>query len=115
MLLFRRDTCEKMETALNDAEAVKALLADIQKKMYEKAEKRMKERIIAVDTLEDLLFRVDGGNFVRAGWCGERACEDKVKEYSQATARVISEENTIDTCICCRKKSKHTVFFARAY
>ncbi len=115
MLAFRRDTCEKQEFALDDVEAVKALLQEICENMYLKAKKRMDERIVTANSLEELLNGVNGGNFVRAGWCGDRACEDKVKEFAQATSRVMDKENTQKTCVCCGKPSLHTVFFARAY
>ena len=115
MLLFRRDICEKQEAALGDVKAVNELLAEISEKMYIKAKERMHSRIVNANSLEELLAGVNGGNFVRAGWCGERACEDKVKEFAQATARVMDDHHTAEACLCCGKKAKHTVFFARAY
>ena len=116
MTVFRRDTCEKSELDLADAEReAGALLGEISENLYRKAEKRMHERIVNAETLDDLLKGVDGGNFVRAGWCGCRACEDKVKEFAQATARVMDKENSAEKCVVCGKPSVHTVFFARAY
>ncbi|MDE5896536.1 MAG: proline--tRNA ligase, partial [Clostridia bacterium] len=50
-----------------------------------------------------------------AGWCGCRACEDKVKEFAQATARVLDNHHTESKCVVCGKAAKSTVFFARAY
>ncbi len=116
MTVFRRDTCEKSELDLADAEReAGALLGEISENLYRKAEKRMHERIVNAETLDGLLKGVDGGNFVRAGWCGCRACEDKVKEFAQATARVMDKENSAEKCVVCGKPSVHTVFFARAY
>ena len=116
MTVFRRDTLEKSETPLDGAaESVKTLLGKIGETLYEKAKARMDGRIVTAKTLDELLDGVNGGNFVRAGWCGCRACEDKVKEYAQATARVMAKENTEETCVTCGKPSVHTVFFARAY
>ncbi len=115
LTLFRRDTCEKEERPLAGAEeSVANLLHEISEHLYLKAEKRMRERIVPANTLEELLAGVDG-NFVRAGWCGERACEDRVKEFAQATARVMDGVHDTKTCVCCGKPAKHTVFFARAY
>ena len=115
-LLFRRDTLEKTECALDGAEnTVRALLDEISGTMYERAKARMDARIVRAETLEELLAGVEGGNFVRAGWCGCRECEDKVKEFAQATARVLDDENTSDKCIVCGKKAESTVVFARAY
>ena len=116
MLCARRDNHEKTEIALAQAEeGVKQLLADIQKNMYERAKERMDTRIIQAGTLDELLAGVNGGNFVRAGWCGCRECEDKVKEFAQATARVYAKEQTAEKCAVCGKPAAHTVIFARAY
>ncbi len=116
MTVMRRDTLEKTELPLGSAEeGVSALIKDICASLYRRAEARMQTRIVNAGSLDELLRAVDGGNFVRAGWCGERACEDKVKEFAQATARVIDEREDMPTCVCCGKKAKHTVFFARAY
>ena len=116
MVTGRRDTHEKAEAELSSAaETVKALLATVQADMYERAKARMDSRIVRANSLDELLAGVDNANFVRAGWCGCRECEDKVKEFAQATARVMDDENTSETCIVCGKKAAHTVVFARAY
>ena len=116
MTVSRRDTLQKSELALDDAEnAVKALLSEIAENMYNTAKQRMESRIVDASTLDELLDGVNKGNFVRAGWCGCRECEDKVKEFAQATARVYAKEDTAETCVACGKKAEHTVIFARAY
>lgn len=116
MTVSRRDGYEKTELPLDDAEnAVVSLLVEISGNLYEKAKKRMAERITNAETLQELLDGVNGGNFVRAGWCGERACEDKVKEFAQATSRVACKEHTACKCVSCGKKAASTLYFARAY
>ncbi len=117
LTVFRRDTLEKTDGySLSEAETVVSkLLQEIGENLYAKAEKRMKERIVDAETLDELLEGVSKGNFVRAGWCGCRACEDRVKEFAQATARVLDKNHTAKICVVCGKKAEHTVFFARAY
>lgn len=116
MLCARRDNFEKSEILLDGAaESVKALLKEISENMYRKAKERMDSRIVNAETLDGLLEGVNTGNFVRAGWCGCRACEDKVKEFAQATSRVMDQTNSAKKCAVCGKESVHTVFFARAY
>lgn len=116
MTVSRRDGYDKRELPLDDAEnAVVSLLEEISGNLYEKAKKRMAERITNAETLQELLDGVNGGNFVRAGWCGERACEDKVKEFAQATSRVACKEHTACKCVSCGKKAASTLYFARAY
>ena len=116
MTVVRRDNFEKSEVSReNAADTVKKLLADIQTGMYEKAKRRKEERVVGADSVEELLRGVEAGNFVKAGWCGCRECEEKIKEQTAASARVIVEDETAETCVCCGKKAKHVVLFARAY
>ena len=116
MLCARRDNFEKSELSLENAVGgVKALLEKIASDMYDRAKERMEKRIVTAQSLDELLGGVNTGNFVRAGWCGCRECEDKVKEFAQATARVMDDHHTEKKCVVCGKQAKHTVFFARAY
>lgn len=115
-LIFRRDTLEKSEYPLqNIAETVLKLLKTVQKDMLEAARVRRDGRIVAADTLDGIWDGVEKGNFVKAGWCGCRECEDKVKAETAATARVFAEGETREKCAVCGKKAKHVVYFARAY
>ena len=114
--LFRRDTCEKFSVSLEGAEEeIGKLLDTIQKDMLEAARKRRDGRIVYADTLPELLRGVEEGNFVKAGWCGDRACEDEIKAQTAASARVYAEGESAETCVCCGKKAKHRIIFARAY
>ena len=116
VVIFRRDKCEKGESArAGVAQTVVALLADIQKNMLESARVRRDKKIVRAEDLDGILKGVEGGNFVKAGWCGCRECEDKIKETTAASARVFAENLEHETCAVCGKKAKHTVYFARAY
>ena len=116
MICARRDTLEKAELPLeNAAESVKALLKTVQKDMLEAARKRRDERIVYADDMAGILAGVEAGNFVKAGWCGCRACEDKIKEETAATARVFAEGEQKETCAVCGKQAKHVIVYARAY
>ena len=116
MVCARRDTLEKTELSLaNAVESVKGLLADIQKGMLESARARRESKIVYADDMAGILAGVEQGNFVKAGWCGCRACEDKIKEETAATARVYAEGETRETCAVCGKKAEHVIVYARAY
>ena len=116
MLCARRDTFEKIELPLeNAAESVKTLLASVQKDMLESARKRRDDRIVYASDMKEILACVEAGNFVKAGWCGCRECEDKVKEETAATARVYAEGESAEKCAVCGKEAKHVIVFARAY
>ena len=56
--------------------------------------------------------------FIRAMWCGDSECEDKLKDVTGGVkSRCIpfEEENVSDTCVCCGKKAKHMVVWGRQY
>ena len=55
--------------------------------------------------------------FIRAMWCGDRECEDKLKEIAGVTSRCIPfEQETIDgKCVCCGKEAKHMLYWGKAY
>lgn len=115
--IMRRDTLEKSNITLDSlAENVKNLLEVIQKDMLESSRKRRDAKIVHADSLDGILKGVEGQNFVKAGWCGCRECEDKVKETAAATARVMCDEEGVpERCAVCGKPAKHNVIFARAY
>jgi prolyl-tRNA synthetase len=116
VVIFRRDTCEKDFYALDNlTDNIDKLLKTIQKDMLDAARVRRDERIKEADSVDEILQGVDGGNFVLAGWCGSRECEDEVKIKTAATARVFAEKHTKCKCAVCGKKAEHTVIFARAY
>ena len=116
MLCARRDTLEKAEMSLdNVAENIKELLAKIQKDMLDAARVRRDSRIVYADDMDGILAGVEAGNFVKAGWCGCRACEDKIKEQTAATARVYAEGESTEKCAVCGEKAAHVIVYARAY
>jgi len=55
--------------------------------------------------------------FIKAMWCGERACEDAIKEKTGATSRCMpcDGESISDKCVCCGKDAKTLVFWGKAY
>ncbi len=55
--------------------------------------------------------------FVKAMWCGDRECEDKIREETGATSRCMpfEQEEVSDTCVYCGKKAKKLVYWGRAY
>ena len=115
-LIFRRDTLEKQEVAISAiVEETANLLKEVQKDMLEAARVRRDAKTVYAADLKGILDGVDGGNFVKAGWCGCRECEDKIKAETAATARVFAEGETAEKCAVCGKNAKHMVIFARAY
>ena len=57
--------------------------------------------------------------FITAYWCGDTVCEEKIKDETMATIRVVPLEHDKKKgqgkCILCQKPSEHLVYFAKAY
>ncbi len=116
MMAMRRDTLSKQEFAFADVDAIKVLLSTIQKDMLDSSRARRDAKIKYAENIEQILDGVENKNFVKAPWCGLRECEDKIKETTNASARIISEDSAENkVCAVCGKKAEKVVVFARAY
>lgn len=117
VMIMRRDNLEKSTLSMNGLDtAITQLLQTVQKDMFVKAKERRDAKVVETNSLQGILDGVEGKNFVKAGWCGCRECEDKVKEVASATARVMCDEEGVpEKCAICGKPAKHKVIFARAY
>lgn len=118
-VLVRRDTREKIFVSLDELECkVKELLEDIQNSMLERARKRRDENTFEAFSVEEMVNIADNHpGFIKAMWCGDRACEDKIKEETGITSRCIpfGQEPIGDTCVCCGKKADKLLYWGRAY
>ncbi len=111
---------EKLTLALDEMpQKVKALIEnDIPKGMFEKALENRKNRTFACKTIDEMKAALQKEDcFIHAMWCGDEACEDKVKEETGAGSRCIpfEQENISDVCVCCGKPAKKMVLWGKAY
>ena len=86
--------------------------------MYEKAVNYLNKHITRIHTFEEFeKVLEEKKGFVQAPWCGETECELQIKEKTAATSRCITEQEVEEneTCICCGKKAKLIVNFAKSY
>ena len=118
-VLARRDTGEKTECAIDELpETIEKLLDTIQKDMLERARERRDSQTYTAKTKEefDKLFAEKSG-FVKAMWCGDVECENKIKEEMSVTSRCMpfEQEKIADTCVCCGRPAKKLVYWGRAY
>lgn len=118
-ILVRRDTLEKEEVSLEEVsnEVIKLLL-DIQESMYLRAKTRRDAMIHTASTTEEMNEIIENeSGFVKAFWCGDRACEDKIKEDFGITSRCIpfDEDKSDGKCVCCGKDAKHNLYWGKQY
>lgn len=117
----RRDTREKLTETLSEMDIVKytkTLLETIQNDMYKKALERRKNLTFEAHNLKDIenILNTQPG-FIKAMWCGEEKCEEKIKEIKGCKSRcIMEEEKPIDeVCVCCGKPAKHLVIWGIQY
>lgn len=115
----RRDTLEKSVYHLTDLETkIEHLLENIQMNLYQKALTFREENTYKADTWKEFNEILDTkGGFISAHWDGTPETEQKIKEETKATIRVIPLNNRPEEgkCIYSGKPSNQRVIFARAY
>ena len=118
-VIVTRYNMEKTVVKLENIEEVlETMMKDIHDGMYKKALENRERRTYSctsIDEIKEALTHGDG--LVKAMWCGDEACEDKVKELAGVGSRCIpfDQEHLSDTCVCCGKPAKHMVYWGIAY
>ena len=116
---------EKQPVALDEAygtlvQTVQQLLdKTIPEGMFAKALENRTNRTYDCTSLEEITRALEekGDGFIMAMWCGDEACEDKVKEVTGVGSRCIplNQQHISDKCVCCGKPAKHMVLWGKAY
>ena len=110
----------KLRAELKDkiAEVKSHELENVRKALYEKALANREARTYTAHTLDEMVeIASTKSGYIKAMWCGDRACEDMLKEKADVTSRCIpfGEKPVGDTCVCCGKPAKKLVFWGKAY
>lgn len=119
-VLVTRHNREKTVVSLDELErAVGEKLKEVHDALYNSALENRERRTYACTSLDEITKTLEekGDGFVKAMWCGDEECEDKVKEITGVGSRCIpfEQEQLSDTCICCGKKAKYMVYWGKAY
>ncbi|QOV09617.1 proline--tRNA ligase [Viridibacillus arvi] len=119
VVLARRDSGEKVIVKLDELEVkLPAMLEEIQNDLYNKALNHREENTFTVQTFDAFKVQLEEKQgFIKAMWCGDQACEDKIKEETGATSRCMpfEQEHISEACICCSKPAEKMVVWAKAY
>ena len=115
-----RDTREKIVVAIDEITTkLGEILETIQADLYAKAKAFLDDHISSAVTMDEMKDAVsEKKGFVKAMWCGDEACEYKIKaQTGGVTSRCIpmEEEHLSDVCVCCGNPAKHMVYWGRAY
>ena len=119
-VVVRRDTREKIEVSLDEIETkIPELLETVQKDMFARAKAHRDVHIWDAHNYEEFKDIAENKpGFIRGMWCGDQACEDKIKEDLAVTSRCMpfnDQEQISDVCVCCGKPAHKLVYWGKAY
>ena len=119
-VLVRRDNREKYFVPLDELEIkIPELLEEVRRGLFEKAIENRENKTYTCKSIYEIkaVLEQKGDGFIKAMWCGDEMCEEKVKEETGAGSRCmpIEQENIADTCVCCGKTAEHLVYWGKAY
>ena len=118
-VLVRRDSGEKSFVSLAGIEdTVASMLDSIHDGLYARAKKNLEDNTYACSSLEEVREKMqERGGFAKTMWCGDEACEIRMKEEAGVTSRCIpfAQEHLGDVCPICGKPAKHMIYWGVAY
>ncbi len=119
-VMVTRHNREKSVVSLDEVmELAGEKLKAVRDGLYNKALENMENRTYKCLDMEEIkrTLAEKGDGFIKTMWCGDEACEDKVKEETGVASRCIpfEQEQISDKCVCCGKPAKYTLYWGRAY
>ena len=119
VIVTRHDHNKETVPLADLSSALARKLKEVRDGLYAKAlENREKHThsCTSIEGIKESLAR-DGDGFIKAMWCGDEECENKVKELTGVCSRCIpfEQEHLSDTCVCCGRPAKHMVYWGKAY
>jgi prolyl-tRNA synthetase len=119
VVIVRRDTREKLVVSLDELETkITETLELMQIELLEKARLSANEKTYSATNLDEFIDIANNKpGFIKAMWCGDLACEEKLKEVAGVSSRCMpfEQEELSSKCICCGKEAKTLVYWGKAY
>ncbi len=100
--------------------AVEEHLDTVFAKLYADAEETLEGETREAGSREEILGTIGKhGGYVKAGWCGEAACEEPIKEAIAAEIVMVPEDRNAEPvheeCAVCGGDAEETAYFAKSY
>ncbi len=118
-VLVRRDNREKTVVKFEElTEKIPALLQEIQAALFQKPLKNREEHTYTAKTLDEMKsILTEHTGFIKSMWCGDLACEEKIKEETGMPSRCMpfEQEHIADVCPVCGKPAHKMVVWGIAY
>jgi prolyl-tRNA synthetase len=119
VVVVRRDTRQKIFVTAGDLRnKINTLLVTMQEELLQNSKKFREENTFEIDNYNDFKQQIEEpGGFFSAHWCGAANCEQKIKDDTKATIRLIPFEQKKETgkCMICDEESHGRVIFGKAY
>ena len=118
VVLAKRHNKEKSDLPIKElGTSIKSKLDEIQFNMFKEAKKILEEKTLEVSDYSDFKSKIEDGGFLKALWCGNQDCEEKIKEETGADIRVIpfDNENPNGKCVYCNQEATFLPLFGRGY
>ena len=118
LVIVKRNSRDKKNISINEnpVDQIVKELDVIQDELFEIAKSKHNDMISKSANYKELCERLNNERgFVKVDWCGDRDCEDKVKDETGADIRLIEDENVNSVCIVCEKIATNSVYFAKSY
>ena len=95
------------------------MLNQVHGELCDRVRKNLEEKTHVATNFEEFVEIAENKpGYIKAMWCGEVECEDKIKDVTGGVkSRCIpfNEEKLSDVCACCGKPAKHMVVWGRQY
>ena len=119
VVVVQRDTGKKhivKETALG--KTVDVLLKEMQNNLYKRSKAVFDKKLVPAKNMTELKKAIKSKQFIRASWCGQVACEEKIKDQTDG-AKILNlpfpQPKNHDVCVCCGNVGKHLAHIAKSY
>ena len=118
-VIVRRDTFEKIIVQIDKLETeINNILEKIHNNLFTSCKERMEKKTKVAYSLDEFIKIMDKEQgFIKAMWCGDSKCEERIKELTAAKSRCIpfEQEEISDKCVCCGKKAEKMVIWGKQY
>ncbi|MGN0411295.1 MAG: proline--tRNA ligase [Candidatus Fimousia sp.] len=118
-VIVRRDTREKIFVSIDELDTkLQEVLDQMHDDMLARAKKHVEDNTHVANDWEEFCSIIEEKQgFVKAMWCGDKECEEAIKDETGATTRCMpfEQEHLGDVCVHCGKPAKKMVYFGKAY
>ncbi|MFB6106109.1 MAG: proline--tRNA ligase [Halobacteriaceae archaeon] len=119
-VVHRPDGDQTVEDRAGVVDAVADHLDAVYEKLYDAAADRLDENVREAESVPEILGTIGKhGGYVKAGWCGDEACETVIKDEIAAEIVMVPFAEDADPvheeCAVCGDEATETAYFAKSY